>query len=75
MKDKFKKVYCTQDDCGHWYVIPLELADSFNAYMEQDMDENYDLQDEFEDKFGQYRTGGDLNNVQLYIKEDEQSEI
>ena len=35
------------------------------------MQDDFDLQEEFEDKFGKYRTGGDLNNVQLYIKKDD----
>lgn len=75
MKNKFKAVYCTQDDCGHWYIVPLELKDQFNAYLDTDMDEDYDLQEEFEEKFGKYRTGGDLNLEQLYIKQDEESEV
>ncbi len=56
-----KRVYVTQDDSGHWYVIPYELKEQFN----------YDLENEdedFDDKYGQYRTGGDINLIELYIK-------
>lgn len=70
----WEAMYCTQDETGDWYVIPMSLKDSFLAYDEQALENDYDLQDEFEDKFGKYRTGGDLNNVQLYIKKDEAGE-
>ena len=65
---KYEPVYVSQDETGDWYVIPMSLKDSFLAYDEQALENDYDLQDEFEEKFGKYRTGGDLNNVQLYIK-------
>lgn len=65
----WEAMYCTQDETGDWYVIPKSLQDSFTAYLDTgDMQDDFDLQDEFEEKFGKYRTGGDLNNVQLYIK-------
>jgi len=58
------KVKAVTDDSGHWYLIPNELEDDFDR----------DLQDEemvdsgaFDDKYGQYATGGDLNLTQLYI--------
>lgn len=58
-----KKVYATQDDSGHWYVIPFEMKDKFNFELDNG---EIDQWDNFEMLFGQYRTGGDLNNVQLY---------
>lgn len=67
------RVYCTKDDSGHWYVIPYELKDDFNLLI-TDMDNepfNYDLFQEFEDKYGYYRTGGDLNLISLYANFDE----
>lgn len=69
----FKKIYVTQDDCGHWYIIPYKLKDEFIGYISQisDNDEDYELQNEFEEKFGEYRTGGDINLTELYTKEDE----
>lgn len=71
MKNNYKPVVCKQDETGDWYIIPNELLDSFNAYfINGDMENDYELQDEFEEKFGKYRTGGDLNLKQLYIKNE-----
>ena len=58
-----RKVKAIQDDSGHWYVIPNELGSDFNNDCE-----NEDMCDsgEFDNKWGEYRTGGDLNLVQLY---------
>lgn len=60
-----KKVYVTQDDSCHWYIIPFEMKDEFNSDLEGLGDENYE---EWEDKYGSYMTGGDLNNIQLYAE-------
>lgn len=63
-----KKVAAVQCD-GDWYVIPVEMKDEFSRLSElAEESENYDEQDEFNDKFGQYATGGDLNNIQLYAE-------
>jgi len=62
-----KKVIAVQDDSGHWYVIPAELKSEFNKLVDCDEDD-YDLQNEFMERFDQYRTGGDLNNTQLYAE-------
>ena len=58
-------VKAVKDDSGHWYVIPNDLYDQFNRDCE-----NEDMADsgEFDDAYGQYRTGGDLNLVQLYAE-------
>ena len=61
IKTPYKKVYVTQDDSSHWYVIPIELASDFSEDLE---DEDFD----FDAKYGKYRTGGDINNVKLYMK-------
>ena len=60
-----KKVKATQDDCGHWYIIPNDLYDQFNEDLE-----NEEMCDsgEFDEKYGEFMTGGDLNLVQLYIE-------
>jgi hypothetical protein len=60
---ELKKVKATQDDSGHWYVIPEELYDQFEK---DNQNESMADSGEFDDLYGQYRTGGDLNNVQLY---------
>lgn len=59
----FKNVKAVKDDSGHWYVIPNELAESFYSDSE-----NYDFCDsgQFDNKWRMYRTGGDLNLIQLY---------
>lgn len=56
------KVKAVQDDSGHWYLIPNGLIDDFDSDLE---DEDFD----FGAKYGEYMTGGDLNNIQLYIEE------
>ena len=58
---EYQKVIATEDNDGHWYLVPNELIDNFN----KDLDENDDDLD-FDEKYGEYRTGGDLNLVQLY---------
>ena len=60
---EYIKVKAVKDDSGHWYVVPNELVSEFFVDHEND-----DMTDngEFDNKYGQYRTGGDLNLVQLY---------
>jgi len=59
------KVKAVQDDSGHWFVIPNELAKDFYKDLE---DEDMCDSGEFDDKYGAYRTGGDLNLTQLYAE-------
>lgn len=69
-----KAVKAVQDDNGHWYLIPNELKDEFNTLLEElcsednDFDDYDNLSEKFDDLFSEYRTGGDLNLVQLYIE-------
>jgi hypothetical protein len=60
-----KKVYATKDDDGHWYVIPFEMKDEFMSDLDGLSDDNIY---EWEDKYSQYMTGGDLNLIQLYAE-------
>ena len=59
---KIQKVKAIKDESGHWYVIPNDMLDEFRK------DEEYLDHDrgEFDNKYGKYRTGGDLNLIQLY---------
>jgi hypothetical protein len=57
------QVYCTQDESGHWYVIPYYLKDEFNKLCCDD-----EKEDEFIALFSQYMTGGDLNLKPLYAE-------
>lgn len=59
-----RKVKAVRDDSAHWYIIPSEKAEEFNKLL----DETDDEYTEFEEKFSKYRTGGDVNNVQLYAE-------
>jgi hypothetical protein len=63
-----EKVYCTKDESGHWYIIPLELKSKFIELLERSEYEWEIIEKEFYSLFGKYRTGGDLNNVQLYAE-------
>lgn len=58
-----KKVKAIQDESGHWYVIPDELIDDF---LKDEMNEEMIDSGKFDDKWGNYMTGGNLNLVQLY---------
>lgn len=60
---ELKKVKATKDESGHWYVIPNDLYDEFD---EDGQNEDFVDSGEFDNKYGNYRTGGDLNNIQLY---------
>lgn len=65
MSTSLQKVYATKDDSGHWYVIPAEMADDFYALLEKGDEVEYKA---FEEKYGNYKTGGGLNNIQLYAE-------
>lgn len=58
-----KKVVARQDDSCHWYVISMEMQEQFTNLLY--LDDEYS---EFEEKFSKYRTGGSINNVQLYAE-------
>lgn len=62
IEPSYKKVKAVTDDGGHWYLIPNELVDTFYG------DDAMEI-DNFDNKYGKYRTVGDINLVQLYIKE------
>ena len=53
------------DEDGHWFVILNELVDQFQADLSNE--EMVDSGD-FDEKYGMYRTGGDLNLTQLYAE-------
>lgn len=70
MSATIQKVKAISDDDGHWYVVPDDLANEFRMLLRRiyaDVDD-YVLQNDFNAKFGRYRTGGDLNNIQLYAE-------
>lgn len=66
-----QKVIAAQDDSSHWYVFPAEMNDEWNKMNNELYDSDFedeDLIQKFEEKFSKYRTGGDLNNKQLYAE-------
>lgn len=60
-----RKVYPVEDGDGHWYVIPFELKDEFFKDEENGVEDEYEA---FIEKYSQYKTGGDLNLIQLYAE-------
>ena len=70
VKQRMRPVYVTQDESGHWYVIPAGLEEEFSRLEEAiiDLDYDQDMIDMFELKFAKYRTGGGINNVQLFAE-------
>lgn len=65
-----KAVVALQDYDCHWYVIPKDMEEEFYRLQEKvnsdDYPHRYDDEEEFEETFSKYKTGGDLNLVQLY---------
>jgi hypothetical protein len=59
------KVRAIKDESGHWYVIPNEL---YNEFIKDEQNEDMIDSGEFDDKYGKYRTFGDLNLIQLYAE-------
>lgn len=68
-----KAVKVVQDENSHWYIIPNELTEEFHTLLaaieENSNAHSYRDEDIFIKKFSQYMTGGDINNIQLYIDE------
>ena len=64
--EEYQRVYITQDEDGHDYVIPYDKKEEFGRLCEV----SYESEefDEFEEKFGEYMTGGDINELEIYIK-------
>ena len=58
------RVSAVQDDSSHWYVIPHEMIKEFNV----DRGDYEMSSGGFDMKWGKYRTGGDLNLIQLYAE-------
>lgn len=65
MSTTLQQVKAVQDDSCHWYVIPSDKADEF--YSDNENEEMVDS-GEFGHKWDEYRTGGDLNNIQLWAE-------
>lgn len=65
MSTQFQRVKAIKDEDGHWYVIPELLYYQFCVDLGNE--EMVDSGD-FDNKYGKYRTGGDLNLVQLYAE-------
>lgn len=63
----YQRVFLTTDNDGHNYVVPYDLKDQFLELLESSEDCPTD-EDAFECLFGHYRTGGDYNLKELYIK-------
>ena len=66
------KVQVREDSEGDWFIIPNELNDKFSELNDKMCFEDYQNQDtieQFESFFNRFRTGGDLNNIQLYVND------
>ncbi len=62
---KMQKVKAVKDQDGHWYVIPDSEMVPFYEMEENGEDDEWNS---FNERFSEYRTGGDLNLVQLYAE-------
>lgn len=70
----FIPVVVTQDNEGHWYVIPAEMENDFSRLLD-DSGTDEDAEQMFIETFSSYLTGGDLNLIQLYMKVEEKPAI
>lgn len=64
-------VQALKDDSSHWYIVPNDEVDEFKSLLDKAEQGDFEAEDEFISKFSKYMTGGDLNNVQLYIKQED----
>ena len=65
MTKQLQKVKAIEDESGHWYVLPNDLLSDF---FKDGEDEDFVDSGKFDNKYGKYRTGGDLNLIQLYAE-------
>ena len=69
------KVTALKDESGHWYLVPSELRYDFIILLDrctiEDSSIQYEYEREFIHKFSKYMIGGDINNIQLYIEDNE----
>lgn len=63
--ENFIPVIAIEDGDGHWHIIPKHAAQAFDTDLQ---DEKLVESGEFDNRWGKYRTGGDLNLTQLFIK-------
>lgn len=68
----FIKVKVTRDNDGHWFIIPNEIVNQFNRDLE---DEDFVDSGKFDEIYGKYRTGGDINLKQLWMKIESNKKI
>ena len=62
---QIEKVKAVQDNYSHWYILPNYLLEEFESDL---LNEDLEESGEFGEKYYQYRTHGDLNNIQLYVE-------
>ena len=54
------RYFFAKDDSCHWYMVPEDLREEWDRL--SDYGDDDDAIDEFEDKFGEFRTGGGINH-------------
>ena len=65
MSTQMQKVKAVRDDAMHWHIIPIDkVQEFFKDLGDKDMVDS----GLFDDKWGKYRTGGDLNLVKLWAE-------
>ena len=62
---QIEKVKAVQDNDSHWYILPNYLLEEFESDL---LNEELQESGEFGEKYEQYKTNGDLNNIQLYAE-------
>ena len=62
---QIEKVKAVQDNDTNWYIIPNYIIEEFESDL---LNEELQESGEFCEKYEQYRTHGDLNNIQLFAE-------
>ena len=62
--DKKQYYYITQDDDYQYFVLPIELYDEFEEWLDK-MVEFGSLSDDYQDKFSQYRIQKGLHSIRF----------
>lgn len=58
-----KKRFFFDTDCSsHWYMIPIELKESWNLLNTSNEDDDETI-DKFNEVFSEYRVGGGITNI------------
>ncbi len=57
--------FFSQDNDSHWYMIPVEKRTRWNELCAKDNGDNEEINDAINTEFGEYRTGGGIDDIEF----------